>query len=385
MKIVHIIPNLKKGGAERMAIEICSQLSKIQSIQVVLVYLENLNHYENLTKEFDVKLIESQVIPSITSRNKVNVLALKKFIENFQPNIIHTHLFNAEIVSRFCLYPRAKWFTHMHDNMVQLENWRCKNIFSKSSITNFFEKILLFKLYKKNGGTRFIVISKNSEEYVKSIQNKYPITLLHNAIKYHRFEKKTNYNENSQINFREKYFLGQRKINDVQINIINVASFLKNKNQTFLLEIIREIKSKGINVNCVFLGDGPLLNDVKKQSILLGMEKNCHFYGNVEKVEEFMWNSDIYVHVALKEAFGLTLIEAMAAGLPVVTLDAGGNRDIMINGKNGYLIEKQDPKLFAHRIMEVYQNKKMIAFNSEFAKQFDIELYCEKLLQIYRY
>ena len=81
---------------------------------------------------------------------------------------------------------------------------------------------------------------------------------------------------------------------------------------------------------------------------------------------------------------GLVLLEAMAAGLPVVTLDGGGNRDLVIDGKNGYLIEKQDPKEFADRILEIYQNKEMSHFNAEYAKQFDIVAYCEKLVEIYQ-
>ena len=51
-------------------------------------------------------------------------------------------------------------------------------------------------------------------------------------------------------------------------------------------------------------------------------------------MEEYLENSNLYVHTAFSEAFGLVLIEAMTAGLPVIALDAKGNRDIIENGKN---------------------------------------------------
>jgi glycosyltransferase involved in cell wall biosynthesis len=387
MRIIHIIPNLKKGGAERMAIEICTQLSKNQSLQVVLIYLENLNYYENQTRNLTVKLIESTVYPSLTSKNKIQVTALKDFIENFKPDIIHTHLFKAEIVSRYCLYDKAKWFTHTHDNMVQLENWSWKNIFKKISITNCYEKKLLFNLYKKNGGTHFIAISQHSESYIKSVQSKYPVTLLHNAIDVKRFQKPADFQkriENGGLSIIEgNHSPLTTHYSPLTINIINIGSFLKNKNQTLLIDIVKEIKNRGKKVQCIFLGDGPYLEEVRKKSITLGVENDCQFIGNVEKVEEYLWNSDVCVHVSLREAFGLTLIEAMASGLPVVTLDGGGNRDLIINGKNGFLIEKQDPKEFTDRILQVYKNKEISDFNAEFAMQFDIESYCEKLLDIY--
>jgi glycosyltransferase involved in cell wall biosynthesis len=370
-----------------MSIEICAQLSKIQSLNVILIYLENLNYYENQTKNLKIKLIESTVYPSLTSKNKIQVSALKEFIENFKPDIIHTHLFKAEIVSRYCFYNKAKWFTHTHDNMVQLQNWSWKSIFKKISITNFYEKKLLFNLYKKNGGTHFIAISKHSESYIKSVQSKYPVTLLHNAIDVKRFQKPADFQkriENGGLSIIEgNHSPLTTHQSPVNINIINIGSFLKNKNQRFLMDIVKEIKNRGKKVQCIFLGDGPYLEEVKRKSITLGVEKECQFLGNVEKVEEYLWNADVYVHVSMKEAFGLTLVEAMAAGLPVITLDGGGNRDIMINGKNGYLIQKQDPKEFTDRILEVCQNNEISNFNTEFAKQFDIESYCDNLINLY--
>ncbi len=381
MKLIHIIPNLKKGGAERLAIDICAQLNKIQNIQVVLIYLENLNYYESQTKNLNIKLIESVVIPSLTSKNIISLVELKNFIENFKPDIIHTHLFKAEIVSRYCFYDKAKWFTHTHDNMVQLQNWSWKNIFKKISITNFYEKKILLNLYKKNGGTHFIAISKHTESFIKFVQSKYPVTLLHNAIEVKRFQKPADYNISSTDSGSSSV---ENQPSVSTLNLINIGSFLLKKNQSFILDIIVELKKQELSVSCSFLGDGPYKEEVENRATELGISEQCQFLGNVENVEEYLWQSDVYVHTATYEPLGLVLIEAMAAGLPVITLDGGGNRDLMINGKNGFLIEKQDPKEFTDRILQVCQNKEISNFNVEFAKQFDIESYCEKLVEIYQ-
>ena len=110
--------------------------------------------------------------------------------------------------------------------------------------------------------------------------------------------------------------------------------------------------------------------------------------GLVEDVERMYSINNIYVHSSLSEALGLTIIEAMAAGLPVVTLDGHGNRDLIVQGKNGYMVYEQNSELFADRILEIWNDKQkyneMSAFAQEFARQFDIKPYVDSLLDFYQ-
>jgi glycosyltransferase involved in cell wall biosynthesis len=88
----------------------------------------------------------------------------------------------------------------------------------------------------------------------------------------------------------------------------------------------------------------------------LGVSDQCFFEGNVNNVEQYLWDADIYVHTATYEPLGLVLLEAMAAGLTVVTLDGGGNRDLMIDGKNGYLLYDENQNLFVDKILNLWEN-----------------------------
>jgi glycosyltransferase involved in cell wall biosynthesis len=95
----------------------------------------------------------------------------------------------------------------------------------------------------------------------------------------------------------------------------------------------------------------------------------------------------MYVHSATYEPFGLALIEAMAAGLPVITLDGGGNRDIIEQHKNGMMLFKQDAHEFAqaiHSLAEDENQYRSISNNAiEFARNYDIKNYVDKLLDLY--
>ncbi len=390
MKILHIIPTLSKGGAERLVLDIVKKLNSQNNIDARLVIFRDDIKYDVSEIKQLISIVPSSVQLSFMKKWKINVSDLQDYIYNFKPDIIHTHLFEAELVSRFCKYPKALWFSHVHDNLVQFKNWSWSNL-TKVSKTNWYEKQVLLKQYKNNGGTHFIAISKHTESYINSVQFKYPVTLLHNAIDVKRFQKPADFNksctdsgsspvENQPLD--SNLYLNPQP-QPLTLNLINIGSFVPKKNQTFLLDIILELNKKSIQTSCVFLGDGPHKMEVMNKAKELGILDQCNFLGNVENVEEYLWQSDVYTHTATYEPLGLVLIEAMAAGLPVVTLDGHGNRDLMENGKNGFILKEQDPKMFATKIIEVYRNQEIKEFNIHFARQYEIGNYVAKLQDLY--
>jgi glycosyltransferase involved in cell wall biosynthesis len=392
LKILLVIPNLKKGGAERLVLDTLRQLLLDKNVDVQLVIFRDEIEYQVEDMREFIQIIPSSVTLSFKRKPILRINELQTFIEQFMPDVIHSHLFEAEIVSRFCNYPKARWFTHVHDNMPQLKNLSFKLLANKQAVTNYFEKKILFKNYFKNGGTHFIAISSHTEAYIKSVQSKYPVTLLHNAINVKRFQNTNEFkqpitnSDDSQITPNSQPLTVNATLLNPQpstLNLINIGSFVPKKNQNFLLDIIFELKARNFNVNCIFLGDGPTKKKVEMRAMDLKIINQCHFLGNVEQVEEYLWKSDVYVHTAIYEPLGLVLIEAMAAGLPVVTLDGHGNRDLMENGKNGFILEEQDPKMFATKIIEVYRNQEIKEFNIHFARQYEIGNYVAKLQDLY--
>jgi glycosyltransferase involved in cell wall biosynthesis len=367
LKILHIIPTLNKGGAERLVLDICNQLSKIDQVEVKLVIFRNEVNYDISSYTFQLNVIPCKVALSLTGKTKFEISELEEFISEYQPNIIHSHLFEAELVSRSITYPSAKWFSHCHDNMIQMRRFNLSTIFNKSFLTNFYEKSYLFKRYKKNRGTNYIAISNHTADYFKKVQSLYEVTLLHNAINVNRFKRP----------------IELTKSNSSEIKIVNIGSFVKKKNQVLLLDIISELNKKGIRTKTYFLGDGPTRHEVENKARLLGVMKQCFFEGNVNEVEQYLWNSDLYVHTATYEPLGLVLLESMAAGLPVVTLDGGGNRDLIRYGKNGFIIEQEDAKEFARKIILTKNDVKMSKFCFKFASDFDIKAYVDKLICLY--
>lgn len=361
---------MRKGGAERLVIDIVSELKKRDNVFVKLVLFRDEIEYDIEEIKTHIHVIPSTFSLSILHKSSCNTNALQFFINTFQPNIIHTHLFEAEIVSRQCDYSGAKWFTHCHDNMVQFKNLSLSTFLSKSAFTNQVEKRALFSRYKTNGGTHFIAISADTKSYFEV--NAYPFhtTLIHNAINFVRF-------------YRPKEFSEDK----IELSLINVGSLVDKKNQTFLLDVVKFLKEKDIRVHLHLLGGGINQNSLAEKIKSLDIEKQVSMLGMVENVEAYLWIADFYVHSAIYEPLGLVLIEAMAAGLPVVTLDGIGNRDLIEDDKNGQMVFEKNVPIFAAKIIEIWNDKarykKMSVYAQQYAKRFDIKTYVGHLLKIY--
>lgn len=368
MKILHIVPDLHIGGAERLVIDIVGELAGHRDIEVRMVIFRDKVEYPVSEIKDHIHIVPSSIDLSILGVNKYNVFELQDFVDTFQPDIINSHLFEAEIISRCINYPRAKWFSHCHSNTVVFRKPGWSILTDKTSFTRAFERAFIIKRYDKNGGNHFIAVSRDTMRFIQE-NLKYPVTLLPNAINLSRTKPKES---------KEK--------RDI-LTLVNIGSFVKNKNQQLLLHIVKEIQRRGVSCNCIFLGAGPEEKNVKQLAQDLGISGQIRFEGNVTDVSAYLSQGDIYVHTALSESFGLVLIEAMACGLPVVSLDSGGNRDILENGINGYILPEQNVNTFADHIIDLYNDRSLndrITQNGfASAKKYDIRTYVSKLLDIY--
>jgi glycosyltransferase involved in cell wall biosynthesis len=165
-----------------------------------------------------------------------------------------------------------------------------------------------------------------------------------------------------------------------------VGRFAEYKNQEFLLEVFAILQKEIPNVGLHFFGEGECFEKVKNKAAKIST--NIFLHGNVNDIPFQLWNSDIYVHAAYYEPYGLVLLEAMASGLPVIVLDGKGNRDVIQQGENGFMLYEQNAEKFAHMVLKVWNDKLLFQHLSEnavrFAKKNDMYTYSEKLVYYYK-
>jgi glycosyltransferase involved in cell wall biosynthesis len=373
MRILHVIPTLNKGGAERYCADVCAELSGRPDIEVLLLSMSPSNKYSFITEKINYRVCNSRVLPSISGRAEYNTDEYDQIVREFKPDVIHSHLFWAELLTREKPLPEVAYVTHCQNNMPEFRNVETPQLFRKSTWTKQFEKRWIIKRYKacKNN---FIVISKDTEAYYhqvlpKELRN---ITMLHHAIDFEKFNK-ANVDRSDDLS---------------KIKLVYVARFAIYKNHQFLIDVVLELKQRGYEVSLDFLGDGECMEEVRTKVIKYNLEKEINFAGVIDDVELYLSKANLYVHPAYYEPFGLVLIEAMAAGLPVVCLDGKGNRDLIEQGENGFMVFEQNPQLFADRILDIFGSKenysKMSKFCVEYARSFDIKNHTDKLIGYYK-
>jgi glycosyltransferase involved in cell wall biosynthesis len=373
MNILHVIPSLSKGGAERITIDICNTLVA-HGHKVMLLSMSEVNAYSFIKFQFEFRQTYSTVVPSITGKSLVETADYEQIIDEFKPEIIHSHLFLAEMLTRFKTRKGIKYFTHLHDNMPQFEALSLSKL-NKQKLTNFFEKQMMLKRYERCNN-KFVAISKDAFDYFYENLGpplKQNIHLLHNAIDYHRF------------------YRGNRTFahsTGITYKLVSVGSLVDKKNQQFLIDILIELLPLFPNCHIDVLGDGPNHGKLVEKIKRYNLQEKITLHGNVNNVEEFLHNAHLYIHPATYEPFGLVLIEAMAAGLACVCLDGRGNRDVIEHDKNGYIFKDQNPKLFAQTILQLLNNpsklQQMSNFSINYAANFDMPLYINRLLDLYK-
>ena len=373
MKFLHIIPSLRKGGAERLVIDIVTELLKQENVSVKLVLFQNEIEYDISEIRAHVIIIESFFHLVVLRKNTFQCTELNTFIASFQPNIIHTHLFDAEVVPRLNKLDSCKYFSHAHWNTKEIKRPRFAQLFSRKGLIDFYVYLYMVNIYR-NCKNNFITISEHTTTFYKKNLPTFgnQIYFLRNAILLHKF-----------------MLISNRHIEDSpKMRIVTVGSLNDRKNQSFQIDIAIELKKLGVDFYLSIIGDGPIKEILQDKINQFALNDSVCLVGNTNHVEQHLMENDVFLHTAKYEPFGLVLVEALASGLPVVAYSAGGSDEIIKNGFNGYKITNLDPVVFAEEIINLYLDKSIYSRLSKNAvatsQSYDIKPYVEQLLKLYK-
>ncbi len=152
----------------------------------------------------------------------------------------------------------------------------------------------------------------------------------------------------------------QEKKNSKTCNLVAVSRLIYQKGVDVILKAIHILNNHGINnFKLTVLGDGQLRNELRELSKTLGVADKVNFLGYVSNPYPYMASSDVFVHASRWEGFGMVIVEAMALGLPVIATSCpGGPKEILDNGKYGYIVPPDDPEKLAEAIAHLINNPK---------------------------
>jgi glycosyltransferase involved in cell wall biosynthesis len=121
--------------------------------------------------------------------------------------------------------------------------------------------------------------------------------------------------------------------------IVHVASFVKEKNHRFLIDVFKRYIELGGTGTLWLVGAGPLTNDVKSYAQSLGTDSRIVFWGARRNAVEIVKAADIFILPSLIEGMPGVILEALSCGVPVVCSSVGGTSEIVSTGVNGICLE----------------------------------------------
>ncbi len=169
--------------------------------------------------------------------------------------------------------------------------------------------------------------------------------------------------------------------------LIHVSNFRPVKRVQDTVRILAEVR-KSVNARLVLVGDGPDRSETERLCRELGVSEHVMFLGKQNGLPEIISTADIFLLPSQQESFGLSALEAMACGVPVVATNIGGIGEVVEHGESGYLAELGDVQRMAKYCVDLLTSpKKMQAFKLSARKRavekFDIDLVVPIYEQMY--
>ena len=358
MKVLHIIPTLGVGGAEKMLVDMVESMVNRNINVEVLVLSQEDNFYASQIEILGVPLYYGK-------KDKVyhysHIKTIRSFLKkNF--DIVHAHLFAPQLflaISKQTIFTNSKFITTEHST----HNRRRENIIFKPIdkwIYNQYDTIITI-----TKGTSYEL-----NKYLPSTLKK--TIVIENGVNLEQYKNAIPLGREKLIpNYKEKDIL-----------ILMVAAMRIQKDHETL---IRSSKYLPSNYHIIFVGDGERMKELQEYSSHYN-HSNIHFLGRRSDIPSIMKTCDVFVLSSHWEGFGLVVIEAMAAGIPVIASNVNGLKEVINN--SGLLFDKGNEYELSQKIIQLAKNnqlrKKLINKGFDNIKRYEIKTTVDSYLNIYK-
>ena len=211
-------------------------------------------------------------------------------------------------------------------------------------------------------------------------------------------EKKIIFLPNTVDTKKIKKIYNQKKdTSNQKLKLITVARFAERKKGYDLVPIVaQKLLENNIDFSWTIIGQNTnklFKNNFiyKNRNLFYILENisnsNEKYFPHTSVIDQYV-SSDLYVNLARIESFGITFLEALASGLPVISFDTKGANEIITNNHNGYLIYGNNIDNFTKKIKDIYIDKEILSHTKinvfKSAEKYDLEQITKKLINIYK-
>lgn len=359
-RILHIIYSLESGGAQRLVADMCAEMAKRSdwTVEILTVISQPESALQKAVESnpdirFHTLGLQSDKDPIIIPR-------LRRYLKN--ADVAHVHLFPAiyqAAIANIGINTPMVYTEHSTHNRRRDHRWMRE------------AERWVYSRYKAIGCISEAV-RHNLEKWLAPLSQtrKHKFKVICNGVNLLRFKN-----------------LKRRKPEDVFGRegkaLLMISRFTDAKDQP---TVIKALKYLPQDMYVVFAGDGATMESCKRIAEDEGVTERVIFAGNRSDIETLISAALIGIQSSHWEGFGLTAVEMMAAGLPVVASDVEGLKDVVVGA--GELFRHADSKDLALKIMKICDDENV--YNSVSAKErkraenYDIKNTCGEYITLYR-
>ena len=382
-KIVHIITRMDRGGSAQDMLHTCRELGR--KYEIVLVHGLSLESrmmdqekesVERGIKEAIERGVKVIAIPSLVRRispvqDLKALFSLWRLLIKERPYIVHTHTSKAGILGRLVAklagVPIIIHRPHGHVFYGHFGPLVSKFfLLTERLMARITDRMVALTQAERNDHTALSVFSPEK------------ITTIHSGVDIDQYM-------NVRANIAEKK--RELGLNSKGLVVGTVGWLLPIKGPMHLLKAMSNVWESHPETSLIFVGRGDLEMELKEEARRMGVSDKVIFLGWRDDIPAIMQVLDVFVLASLNEGMGRVLVEAMAAGKPVVASRVGGILDLVKEGQNGYLFQPGDEKGLSLAIKKLLEDKslrdEMGKRGREMAQDFSVEKMIEKFEALY--
>lgn len=346
--ILHFIVSLERGGAETMLVAVLKELTEYKNIVVTL------SEKNDFKKEFFCDEFICLNQPAFR-RFPLATLSFRSLIKKYKPNIVHSHLVLPSFIARLGTPKNIPLISTIHSSISltpDYKKWFMKYLdkftynFKRSVIITVSKTVLLdyFNFLKIKPGQHYVINSFAKE-------NNFSTSIL-------------------------------KKKRQGSLKIIAVGSLRAVKNYFYFIEAFKKMNVKNIELD--IYGDGPQKEELQRAIRESGA--NINLKGKVENISQILPNYDLFVMASKYEGFSVSVLEAMAAGLPLLLSDIPSFREQCKDTATYFKLN--EPDNFIQKLQNICNNDELLKQMSEKGKKrminnYTVSNHLQKLRRVY--
>lgn len=337
ISVFEIIADSSLTGAPRHLLTLLSGINRYKFVVSVIA------PEGDLVKELKKLKVPVFTVPMKGKADLASTSAINKILRKYEPDIVHTHGQRAGLVGR--LAARDLKVYRVHTEHTYTSNFKLDNPVLHWTHINAMKAL-------DHWTHKTIAVSDAVRAFLTSAGITKPdkVVTIHNGIV--PLKKKPAADA-------VKRFRADQNVRPSEILIGTIGSFNRQKDTATLIKAFAAVHQKWPNTKLMLVGKGGLKRDLEQLVDKLGLESAVNFAGTMNDVSVALASLNLFVLPSRSEAFGLTLLEAMQANVPIIASKVGGIPEIIHHGYNGMLVEHGDAKQLSAAILKLLNDKKM--------------------------